>query len=306
MPRTSPNAAKARQARMVELLMKLSVGQGVRPSALAGVKLMRSDEHHPRTPVLYEPSIVVIAQGYKCGYVGGRALPYDPDHYLALTVPLPFECETHPAGPRRPMLGVSVGVDLATLGEVLLTSGDRRRPPAEAAVRAIYSAPLDDRLGDAAVRLLECLDAPGEAAVLGPQVVREILYRVLHGPHGDGLRALAATHGRLAQIAPTLERMHARPADPVDVASLAEEAAMSSSAFHQHFRAVTATSPLAYLKSVRLHKARLLMAYDGLGAAEAAARVGYESASQFSREYRRLFGEPPARDVGRLRGEFAA
>ena len=285
--------------------MRLTAGQGIRPSTLAGVSLMRSDAAHPRTPVLYEPSVVVIAQGHKVGHVGGRAYRYDAGHYLILSVPLPFECETHPAGPRRPMLGVSVRIDAATLGEVLLASGDRRRPPPDAATRAIHAAPLDGRLRDAAERLLECLDTPGEPAVLGPQIRREILYRALRGPHGDGLRALAATHGRLARIAPTLERMHAHPADPVEVAALAEDAAMSVSAFHEHFRAVTATSPLAYLKSVRLHKARLLMAYDGLNAAEAAGRVGYGSASQFSREYRRLFGEPPARDVDRLRLESA-
>ena len=289
--------------RMADLLARLTTGQGIRPTALRGVSLMRSDETHPRTPVLYEPSVVVIAQGHKVGHVGGRAYRYDAGNYLILSVPLPFECETRPAGPRRPMLGVSVGVDVATLGEVLLASGDRRRPAAGAATRAIHSAPLDAKLRGAAERLLECLDAPGEAAVLGPQIRREIVYRALAGPHGDGLRALAATHGRLAQIAATLERMHARPADPVEVSALAEEAAMSVSAFHQHFRAVTATSPLAYLKSVRLHKARLLMAYDGLGAAEAAGRVGYESASQFSREYRRLFGDPPGRDVDRLRAQ---
>ena len=290
---------------MAELLSRLTTGQGVRPSTLDGVSLMRSDAAHPRTPVLYEPSIVVIAQGHKVGYVGGRAYRYDPGNYLILSVPLPFECETNPAGPRRPMLGVSVRVDLPTLGEVLLASGDRRRPRPGAATRAIYSAPLDDRIRGAAERLLECLDTPGEAAVLGPQIRREIIFRALCGPHGDGLRALAATHGRLAQIAPTLERMHARPAEPVEVAALAERAAMSVSAFHEHFRAVTATSPLAYLKSVRLHKARLLMAYDGLGAAEAAGRVGYESPSQFSREFKRLFGRPPAADAALLRGSVA-
>ena len=295
-----PDPSPPPNRRMAELLSRLTTGQGVRPSALDGVGLMRSDAAHPRTPVLYEPSVVVIAQGHKVGYVGGRAYRYDAGNYLILSVPLPFECEVHPAGPRRPMLGVSVRVDVATLGEVLLASGDRRRPAPQAATRAIHAAPLDAKLRGAAERLLECLDAPGEAAVLGPQVRREIVYRALSGPRGDGLRALAATHGRLARIAATLERMHARPADPVEVAALADDAAMSVSAFHEHFRAVTATSPLAYLKSVRLHKARLLMAYDGLGAAEAAGRVGYESASQFSREYRRLFGDPPARDARHL------
>ena len=169
----------------------------------------------------------------------------------------------------------------------------------------VHAAPLDAKLRGAAERLLECLDAPGEATVLGPQIRREVIYRALRGLHGDGRRALAATHGRLARIAATQERMHACPADPVEIAALAEDAAMSVSAFHEHFRAVTAPSPLAYLKSVRLHKARLLMAYDGLGAAEAAGRAGYGSASQFSREYRRLFGQPPARDVDRLRLESA-
>lgn len=301
---TDPDAARLR-ARMVDLLGRLAVEQGVRPSALPGVKLMRSDRPVPRSPTLYEPSVIVIAQGHKCGFLGGRRFVYDPAHFLVLSVPLPFECQTRTADDGRPMLGVSVGVDPGVLGELLEKLPARRAVDADAddddVADAIVSAPVDPRLHEATVRLLECLDTPGEAAVLGPQIVREIIYHVLRGAHGDGLRGLAAAHGRLAGVRRALDRIHARYAGPFDVAGLAKTAAMSPSAFHAHFRAVTNASPLQYLKSVRLHKARLLMAYDGLTANESAGRVGYDSASQFGREFKRFFGLPPLAETARLR-----
>ena len=298
---------------MVELLEQLTVGQGVLPSALPGVRLMRCARDVPRTPVIYEPNIVFVVQGRKRGFLGGRMLQYDPDHHLILTVPMPFECETLTAGPGKPMLGVKVAVDPGVLGELLTQTGGvggRGGGNGSAGLgfgspaNAAFAAPTDPRLGDAVLRLLECLARPDETAVLGPLVVREIVFRVLCGEHGAALRALAAANGQLARIAAVLRRLHLNYADPVDVRSLAQEAAMSPSAFHQHFRDVTHASPLQYLKSIRLHRARHLMTHDGHGAAEAAGHVGYESASQFSREFKRFFGRPPAAEAAALRHQL--
>jgi AraC-like DNA-binding protein len=167
--------------------------------------------------------------------------------------------------------------------------------------QAIDAAKLDDALRDAAVRLLECLRSADDARILGPQIVREIVYRVMLGPLGANLRGLAAPHTHFGQISRVLNRIHAEYARTFDVETLAREAGMSVSTFHAHFKAVTTSSPLQYLKSIRLHKARMLMVHDGTSAANAANQVGYESASQFSREFKRLFGDAPAAVAAQLR-----
>jgi AraC-like DNA-binding protein len=286
--------------RMTECLIALTPGEGVRPSILDGVKLMRASHSVPRTPALYEPSIVIVGQGRKRGHLGGRVYTYDAHNYLVLSVPMPFECETE-VGPDGPMLAVSIRVDLAVLGELLMKM-DRRSVTSDGNdTHGMYSTPLDLPLSEATVRLLECLSCPIEAQILGPQIVREITYRVLCGSRGGSLRALIAINGRLSQIQRALEHMHANYAQAIDVASLAENTGLSVSAFHHNFKAVTATSPLQYLKSIRLHKARMLMAVEGLNASGAADRTGYQSASQFSREFKRFFGATPQEEATLVR-----
>jgi AraC-like DNA-binding protein len=167
--------------------------------------------------------------------------------------------------------------------------------------RGIFATPLHDDLCNAALRLLESLRTPAEARILGPQIVREITYRVLRGPQGDALRAVAARHTHFGQISKALHRMHADYSDSLDVETLARESGMSVSTFHHNFKSVTSSSPLQYLKAIRLHKARLLMVNEGLGAGVAAGRVGYESPSQFSREFKRFFGSSPADEAARIR-----
>lgn len=252
---------------------------------------MRSTIHVPRSPIVYDPGIVIIAQGRKTGYLGGREIVYDPNHYLVLSVPMPFECETV-GTPARPVLGVSLTVTPAAVAEILLQL--EAGPTPEASPQAMQATELDATLSDAAVRLLECLRSPDEARILGPQIVREITYRVLQGRLGHNLRALAAPHSHFGQISRILERIHADCARPFEMEALAREAGMSVSTFHAHFKAVTSWSPLQYIKNVRLNKARLLMVHEGISAGAAAAQVGYESASQFSREFKRLFGNGPA------------
>jgi AraC-like DNA-binding protein len=159
-------------------------------------------------------------------------------------------------------------------------------------------------MSDAIVRLLVCLHAPVDAAVLGRGIVREIAYYALCGPEGGALLTMLTRWGPLAQIHAVLHRMHSRYTEPLNVARMAEETGMSISAFHHNFKAVTGSSPLQYLKSVRLHKARMLILHDGLGAALAADRVGYESASQFSREFKRFFGNRPTEESKRIRASF--
>ena len=178
---------------------------------------------------------------------------------------------------------------------------DEPLPDSVASPRGIYATPLNAALGGAVIRLLECLGDATEARILGPQIVREIVYRVLCGEQGNALRALAVRHTHFARIGKVLRRVHTEFSCPLDVETLAEEASMSVSTFHHHFKAVTSTSPLQYVKTIRLHQARLLMVHEGLNAGVAAQRVGYESPSQFSREFKRLFGSNPSTEAARVR-----
>jgi AraC-like DNA-binding protein len=276
---------------MIELLRRLAPSEGYTLSALDSVKFMRADGCVARTPVLYEPSIVIVCQGQKRGFIAGKTYLYDAQQFLVLTVPLPFESETI-ASAAEPMLAVSIRIQLPVAAELVLALDDSGRE-ASTAPAGITSTALDDKLSDAVLRLLEALASPLEAEILGPGIVREIHYRVLDGQQGPALRAALAHRSRFGKIAKALRRIHADYNAALDVATLAAEAGMSSAAFHANFKAVTTASPIQYLKTTRLHKARLLMVQDGVTAAAAAARVGYESASQFSREFKRLFGRTP-------------
>ena len=282
---------------MTELLTSLSAGEGTRPSILPGVNLLRADHYYPPEPVFYEPSIVVVAQGRKWGTLGGQVYKYDPYNYLVLAVPLAFECETE-ATPENPLLGVSIRVDLFVLTELLMKMGGKLRQQAKP--YGISSVPLQRNLSEAIVRLLEQISHPEEALILGPQTVREITYHVLCGEQGKGLQEVLAMHTHFGQISRVMHRIHSDYTQPLDVGTLASEANMSPSVFHRRFKEITSTPPLQYVKTVRLHKARMLMVREGTRAGKAAEQVGYDSPSQFSREFRRLFGRSPAEEAARV------
>ncbi len=291
---------EASNRRMRELLNVLAASEGRHPSILDSVHLMRAEQPMARNPVLQEPCIVIVAQGLKRGYLGDQVFTYDRHNYLVISVPMPFECESE-VGPDGPMLAFSIRIDFTVLIELMLKIDHKQIPLDGNGPHGMYSTPLDLSLCEAAVRLLESLASPLDAEVLGPGIIREIIYRVLCGENGASLRALMAVNGHLGQIQRVLNRMHADYSQSFEVADLADEAGMSVSAFHHTFKAVTSTSPLQYLKTIRLHKARMLMVQEGVGVGVAADRVGYESTSQFSREFKRLFGATPLEETGRLR-----
>lgn len=294
----------SRQVEMANLIRQLAPHEGHTHSLLNGVRLMRANRALGRTPVLYEPGIVIVCQGHKRGYLADRIYHYDPLHYLVLSVPLPFSTETD-ASPEEPLLAVSVSLDMAAVADLIMDI-DHPASAASSPPVGIISTPLDDTLADTTVRLLRALRSPLEARVLGPAIVRELYFHVLQGEQGGAIRAaLAANHGNFSRIANALRRIHSDYSERLDVASLAREAGLSVPAFHAHFKTVAATSPIQYIKSVRLHQARLMMIRDGITAAGAAARVGYESASQFNREFKRLFGRSPGNEVREMRSAFA-
>jgi AraC-like DNA-binding protein len=291
----TPRIMEMKQRHMVALLDSLAPTENITPSMLKEVRFFRISRPSPRTPMDYEPSILILAQGQKRVFLGDEVYTYDAFNYLVLSVPLPLDCETT-ASPEEPLLGIFISVDPSSVGELLLEMDDLRPQP-EFLPRGIYSASLTEELTDSTIRLLEALSSPRDGRILGPMIVREILYRVLSGEQGGALQALAYRNGRFFQVARILKKIHGSFDGDLDVKTLALDAGMSISTFHANFKAVTNSSPLQYIKSVRLHKARSLMAQEGLNANTAANRVGYESPSQFSREFKRFFGVTPAKDA---------
>ncbi len=290
--------------RLASLLDEVAVNEGTHPTRVDGVTVSRVSKPSPRAPVVYQPKILVVGQGRKRGYLGEDVYQYDAFNYLVLSVPLPAECETE-ASAEEPLLLVAINVEPTLLGEMLLEM-DEPLSSTGSTPRGISSTPMTEEMVGAVNRLLECLRCPVDSRILGRQTVREIVYRVLLGEQGGALRALASRDDHFARIARVLKHLHTDYARPVSAEELARRAGMSLAAFHHHFKLVTATSPLQYLKRIRLDHARRLMALDGYNAGTAARSVGYESPSQFSREFKRLFGVTPVEEAGQTRARLVA
>jgi AraC-like DNA-binding protein len=289
---------------MVALLHQLAPTEGYNLTLLDGVRLLRSDRPLARTPVLYDPGIVIVCQGRKTGYFGDRLYVYDAQHYLAVSVPVPFDMETQ-ASPAAPLLALYLHLDFALAAELMLQIDRYPATGQPAAPQSMMSSPMDADMRASTLRLLEALARPLEAAILGPALLRELYFRVLTGPQGSPLREALAMKGQYGKIGQALRRIHAGYGDALTLSDLAAEAGMSIPSFHTHFKAITQTSPMQYVKSTRLHQARLLMVRQDLTADAASHAVGYTSASQFSREFRRLFGLTPAAETKRMRSSFA-
>lgn len=287
----------------IDLLARLAPGEGYTQSHLPGVRLMRADRAMGRTPVLYEPSIVVVCQGSKRGYLGDRVYRYDARHFLVLSAPLPFTTEID-ATPAAPLLAITVNLDLQVVADLSLALDSGSDDGIEAS-QGIVSTPLDDALSEVTLRLLRVLSSQRDSQILGPGVVRELHYRVMSGPQGAAVRAVLASHGRFGRVTRALRHIHAHYSEPQDVRTLATGIGLSVPAFHAHFKAATGTSPIQYLKAIRLHQARLLMIREQLPAGAAALRVGYQSTSQFNREFKRLFGRSPGEEARQMKQAFS-
>ncbi|SFL41490.1 AraC family transcriptional regulator [Pseudomonas sp. NFACC46-3] len=290
-------------ARMVALMERLAPVEGYNLSALEDVRFLRSNRPLSRTPVLYDPGIVILCQGRKRGYLGNDLYVYDARHYLVVSVPVPFTMETD-ASKAEPMLAVYMRLDLQLASELILQV-DEALGPSDAPPKGMYASPMDDGLYTSTLRFLEAMSTPGDAAILGPSLVREIYYRILTGEQGGSMRAALGRQGHFGQITRAIRKIHSSYQERLDVEALAREANMSVPSFHVHFRSVTDASPMQYLKSTRLHQARLLMLRNAMNASTAAFSVGYESASQFGREFKRLFGRTPQAEVEWMKATYA-
>jgi AraC-like DNA-binding protein len=300
-PRSEREAQRA-QASRDELVERIA--QAIREDGtvepLEGLHLNRSSS--PTEPVhgVSKPAFCVIAQGSKEVRLGDTCHRYDPAHYLIATAELPVAGRITEASEERPYLSLLLELDPALVGSVMVEAG-HLTPRSHSAVQAIDVSPLDASLLDAVVRLVGLLDSPTEARFLAPLVTREIVYRLLMGEQGGLLHHIAALGGHGHRIVRALERLRKDFDRPLRIEDIARELGMSVSGFHHHFKAVTAMTPLRFQKQLRLQEARRLMLGEDLDAASAGYRVGYGDASHFTREYKRLFGAPPMRDVERLR-----
>lgn len=289
--------------RMVRLMEQLAPLEGYNLSPLGDVRFLRSNRPLTRTPVLYEPGIVILCQGRKRGYLGDDVYIYDAQHYLVVSVPVPFTMETD-ASEDEPMLAVYLRLDF-TLASELIQQVDEAKGFNPAQPLGMYASPMDEPLRQTTLRFLEIMGHGVDAKILGPAMLREIYYRIIAGEQGGTLRAAVTQQGQFGKVTRAIRKIHSSYHERLDVEALAREAQMSVPNFHLHFRKVTDSSPMQYLKSTRLHQARLLMLRNELTAARTAFLVGYESPSQFSRDFKRLFGRTPLAEVAWMKRAYA-
>jgi AraC-like DNA-binding protein len=282
----------------------VALGPGIHESVIERVSLVRSERPSEQMHTVYNPCLCIVAQGAKRSIAGSSVLAYGPGQYLAVSVDMPVIGEVVAASPSKPYLCLKLNLDRTQLSDLLLDA----RLPADAEKQPDLGLSvnlLSPEMLDAATRLVGLLDKPWAIPTLRPLYERELLYFLLAGPQGDRLRLIALAEGRTAQVVKAVRWIRARFREAIAVEDAAAEAGMSPSSFHEHFKAVTAHSPLQYQKLLRLQEARRLMVSAGSDAASAAFAVGYSSPQQFSREYARLFGTPPQRDAARLRAQPA-
>jgi len=288
-----------RQTALASLIDKYSNGDGIHPTAIAELHCLKVSTP-VKIPVVYSPSLCVIVQGAKQVMLEDEIYRYSPSEFLVVSVDLAVVGEVTEATAAKPYLCLQIDIDPRQMSD-LITQIDPDVIGRSDTVRGLFVGKVDSALMDSILRLVKLLDTPKDIPLLAPMVIREIYYRLLDGDHGRQIAQIAVTGSNMQRIAQVLQMLKTDFAKQVRIEELAEMANMSPSSFHHHFKEVTAMSPLQYQKRLRLLEARRIMLSEEADASSAAYRVGYESPSQFSREYSRMFGAPPVRDVEILR-----
>ncbi len=273
---------------------------GAMESTIPDLCLYRTEVTTEITPVVYEPSLCIMLQGEKEVYLHHDRIVYDPLSYLLVPVTVPASGKVTKASPETPYLALRLTIDLKELADLVIDLGGRIERSKEQ-VKAMAVGRVDEGLLSAIARLLQLLDKPSDIPVLYPLLKREILYRLLLGDLGSQLRDFMLLDSQGHRISKVIEILRKKYNEPLRIKDLADEVHLSESALFQAFKAVTGLSPLQYQKKLRLNEARRIMLHEGIEAATASYKVGYESPSQFSREYSRLFGAPPKTDIERVR-----
>ncbi|ACH40973.1 helix-turn-helix transcriptional regulator, AraC family [Citrifermentans bemidjiense Bem] len=268
-------------------------------TAVPGLSLFRREEPSGPTSGMYEPSICMAVQGAKRVILGDDSFVYDSHHYLITSVHLPTIVQILEASPEKPYLGLRLKFDLKEISQLMVDSNLPQ--PRQQSSRGMATGEVTQQIVNAFARLIDLLDDEKDIPILAPVIQREIIYRLLVGDQGERLRQIATAGSQSQHIAKAIGWLKSNYSQAISMEELAALTNMSVSTFHHHFRSLTALSPLQFQKQLRLQEARRLMLTERMDAAAAAFQVGYESPSQFSREYNRLFGAPPLRDISKLR-----
>jgi AraC-like DNA-binding protein len=308
---TQPTARRERSADQVQVvLMRAEIAarierhtavDGLHPTAIPRLMLARLTRSQHPVHSISEPALCILAQGSKRVLLGDEVYVYDNGHYFVVSQSLPVAGQVIDASPETPYLGLRLDLDAKEIASLALELSREGRLPSRCPQRGVFTGSLTMTLLDPVLRLLKLLETPGDIPILAPLVTREILYRLLSSEDGWRLAQMAVSDTHSHRITQAINWLRRRFHEPLRIEELARDMHMSVSSLHHHFKAVAAMSPLQYQKQLRLQEARRIMLGESIDAATAGHRVGYESPSQFSREYSRFFGAPPARDIKRLR-----
>ncbi len=277
------------------------IGRSPFVTPIPGVIILRAEHPQPPSHRVFKPALCVVVQGAKRTTFGDRHFDYRAGQALVVSLEMPSYGRVVEASPNRPYLSVVIELDLTAMREVLESLGDDLSRPDGEMSGGVFVADFDGPTEDCVLRTVRLLETPKAIAALYPAIMRELCYRLLAGPRGGDIARIVLANGHDRRVLDAIHTLRARFAEAVRVEELARVARMSPSAFHRGFKALTAMTPLQYQKRLRLLEARNLLLADAATAETVAFRVGYESPSQFSREYARLFGAPPRRDVTRFR-----
>jgi AraC-like DNA-binding protein len=301
--RLSGETVGDQRSELASLIERNTDADGIHATRIPRLFLIRSSQLTEVTPTVYDPALCLVVQGRKQAMLADEVYAYGPEQFLVVSVDLPVMGQIIEASPAKPYLCLKFNLDPGQLSALMmeLGQGQPRNQRAERLRLGLSISPVDPHLFDALIRLTRLLETPNDIPILAPLVEREILYRLLSSEYGDRLRQIATADHRLVAVNRAITWLRQNYAEPFRIETVAREARMSPSALHHSFKSVTAMSPLQYQKQLRLQEARRLMLGQAMDAATASHHVGYESPSQFSREYSRLFGAPPSRDIARLK-----
>jgi len=285
---------------LLELAAELAPRPGYNATPMPGLRILRSETILEDVPVLYRPGAVFVLQGTKQGFLNGEVYRYDADHYLAVSVPVPFRMASQ-ASSERPLLAIYFDFDLPLAAEIVTTLEGQFSHEEKTQARSLVSSQMVPAIADVLLRLLRALHHPQALAILGPGMLRELHYHILIGPQGGSLMAALRRNDSTDRIVQSLSLIRERYNEGLSVSELASTVGMSVPSYHVGFKALTGNTPIQYIKALRLHEARLMIARRKGAIAAIAAEVGYASPAQFSRDFKRHFRRSPSEEAGWMR-----
>ncbi|MFC3053172.1 AraC family transcriptional regulator [Kordiimonas pumila] len=291
---------KMAQNDLTQLIEKYSITDSVYQTEIPSLRLIKMLSANIKMPTIYNPSLCIIAQGEKSVSLGAEAFSYGPSQYLVVSVDLPIIGQITKTSIEKPYLSLQIDIDPHQIGD--LVSQATLKPSANTC-RGLFVGNTDNAMADSVLRLVKLLETPADIPVLAPLALREIYYRLLNSPYGNEIAQLTLNGSNIQRISSVIQLLKENFTKQIRIEDMAATAKMSLSSFHNHFKSITAMSPLQYQKRLRLTEARRIMLVNDTDAASAAYSVGYESTSQFSREYARMFGAPPMKDINTIKGK---